>query len=205
MFDSGISAKELISDIINETDIAIPIQNKQYIYWLNSIEQMLYSEIIKEQYRVKLTIEEEDEDCIIDLSEIVIPNAQTPIFEDVYAFYGDKTQYMKSTETSGAIFPNSYYKCENNLKYNPVKPITEAEIIFIVRPKLKSVNSEDEIQAGNVSIPLEFLDLVKSRLRGEAYKIANEDAVAAKWINDYNVYTETFRSWIENKAPKFGM
>ena len=49
MFDSGTTAKELIEAIQNEADIAPDIPEDSYIQWLNSVEQLLYSEVIKEQ------------------------------------------------------------------------------------------------------------------------------------------------------------
>ena len=49
MFDSGISAADLIADIITEADVAYPITNRSYVGWLTALEQLIYSEIIKEQ------------------------------------------------------------------------------------------------------------------------------------------------------------
>jgi len=54
-------------------------------------------------------------------------------------------------------------------------------------------------------LPIEFIDLAKAKLRGEAYKVANEDSLAAKWINDYNMLVETFKAWIERERANFGM
>ena len=54
-------------------------------------------------------------------------------------------------------------------------------------------------------LPVEFIDLVKAKLRGEAYKLANEDNHAAKWLNDYNTLLETFKAWIADKSANFGM
>ena len=54
-------------------------------------------------------------------------------------------------------------------------------------------------------IPLEFIDLVKAKLRGEAYKLVNEDGIASKWLNDYNILLETFKLWITSKSSNFGI
>ena len=56
MFDSGISVKDLVEELkTTEVDIALEIPNATYVSWLNSLQQLLYSEIIKEQK--KKTIE----------------------------------------------------------------------------------------------------------------------------------------------------
>ena len=44
-----------------------------------------------------------------------------------------------------------------------------------------------------------------AELRGEAYKLCNEDAVAAKWLNDYNALLDSFRQWLVLRQPNFGM
>lgn len=49
MFNSGISAKDLIDEVMNEVDIAIPITEQSLVNELNALERMLYSEVIKEQ------------------------------------------------------------------------------------------------------------------------------------------------------------
>ena len=49
MFDSGISAKALIAELQSEVDVALPITNSTYATWLNSLQWLLYSAIIKEQ------------------------------------------------------------------------------------------------------------------------------------------------------------
>ena len=53
-------------------------------------------------------------------------------------------------------------------------------------------------------LPYEFLDMVKAKLRGEAYKIANENSIAANWLNDYNAILMDFRAWVETKRASFG-
>jgi hypothetical protein len=54
-------------------------------------------------------------------------------------------------------------------------------------------------------LPAEFIELAKAKLRGESYKYANEDGLAAKWLNDYNALLETFKVWVQSKSANFGI
>ncbi len=202
MFNGIITAKELIDTLKNEVDIAIPIPDETYILWLNTAEQLLYTEIIKEQ---KLYIQKvsEIESGIVELVNIGVSQEENLMrFEDVYAVYADSTQLIKSTLTSGVIFPNTYFKSGNNIGLNIAEGTEDIKIIYFVKPALKTTKNYDK---ETLKVPVEFVSLIAARLRGEAYKLANEDALAAKWINEYNVLLETFKAWINNKAPQFGM
>lgn len=203
MFDSGISVKNLIDELKNtEVDIALEIPNITYVTWLNALQQILYTEIIKEQkkrvFKPPFNIEE-------GISLEAENNENKPSFEDIHAVYADDTQLIKSTVTSGVIFPNTYYKNNEKLYFNTKEQPTELTVVYYVKPKLVKTDEEDEIGEGNVMIPIEFIDLVKAKLRGEAYKLANEDNIAAKWLNDYNNLLETFKVWIASKSSTFGM
>ena len=204
MFDSGISVKNLIKELkTTEVDVALEIPNATYVTWLNALQQVLYTEIIKEQRKV--VIEQYPQNPFPIMSFLGEDDENVPVFEDIYAVYADKTQLMKSTLTSGVIFPNTFYKDNNGVGFN-VNPEPETlTIIYIARPALVEVGEDDEIKNANVMIPIEFIDLVKSKLRGEAYKLANEDNLAAKWLNDYNTLLETFKAWRAEKSPNFGI
>jgi hypothetical protein len=197
MFDSGISVKDLIDELNAEVDIALDIPNTAYAGWLNSLQQLLYSEIIKEQKKVVVELPASG---VISLSSPLGIDENRTRFEDIYAIYANDKQLIKSTLASGKIFPDTFYKINNDVGINATPIPSEVEIIYIVKPLLvKNINE------ANVMIPIEFIDLVKSKLRGEAYKLANEDGIAAKWLNDYNMLLETFKVWIAEKSPNFGI
>ena len=348
MFDSGITAETLITEIQNEADIApdIPIEN--YVQWLNSVEQLLYSEVIKEQKKytfdiasplvkseinlwplfdnqtvgdIELTVTEDGKykvhttngsdhaitgatftknitlpagdyvlsdngtayysaydkrdyrtiikdavnghiyaylepldgsndakpftltkDTLVTLCVRVFPGApfvngysywpqlmrgseKTPFvkperrpslvcgypvydseaavrFEDVHAVYVDGRQLIKTTLASGAVFADSYYKDDNHLGLRLLELPVDMTVVYAVRPRLKTPGT---IITDTVKVPVEFIDLVKAKLRGEAYKLANEDSLAAKWLSDYNILLETFKMWAANKQPEFGL
>lgn len=203
MFDSGISVKELVDELISEVDIALDIPNATYVSWLNSLQQLLYTEVIKEQKKTTVQATENQ----INISSIEVGSDENkPRFEDIYTIYADRRQLIKSTVASGVIFRDTFYKNNGNIGYNTKKAPTEITIIYIVRPAIIQVTSHGNITEGvNVMLPIEFIDLAKAKLRGEAYKLANEDALAAKWLNDYNTLLETFKVWIAEKSPNFGL
>lgn len=208
MFDSGISVKNLLKELNTEVDIALDIPDATYVQWLNSLQQLLYTEFIKEQKRVVIVSPTENP-IAID-SKLVETNENPPRFEDIHAVYADEIQLIKSTVTSGIIFPYTYFKDDNKIGYNTTRTVDgvmevpgELQIVYFVKPKL--IDSENIADNDNVMIPIEFIDLVKAKLRGEAYKLANEDSLAAKWLNDYNVLLETFKLWLSEKASNFGL
>ena len=212
MFDSGITAHNLIKGLKDEVDIAIPITEQSYIDWLNSLEQLLYSEVIKEQNKVTIRGVHGSIPVSIPMdnisAEVTNDNEGDIRFEDIHAVYADDKQLIKSTVASGVLFPYSYYKEGDALKINfghgdgTVAQDKSVRIVYFVKPALKT---ESTAAFTNVMVPVEFIDLVKAKLRGEAYKVANEDSLAAKWLNDYNILLETFKAWLSDKQPTFGM
>lgn len=200
MFDSGIKVKDLIDQIKDEADISAPISDDSYILWITALEQLLYTEIIKEQSVLEVAIPTSSE---IDLSELQVASGESPVrFENIHAVYADRVQLIKSTAASGVIFPNTYYKQKNGIGLNIQGDAKKLRIVYFVRPSEKSVSRAD---TETVKLPIEFIDLVKARLRGEAYKVANEDNLAAKWIGDYNTLLEAFKTWIAEKQAAFGL
>lgn len=200
MFDSGIKASVLIEQIKNEADIAIPIAKESYVSWLNALEQLLYTELIQEQGKIEL---DGVKGSVIGIDTLDVPNGENAVrFEDIHTIYADQTQLTLSTVASGVIFPDTYYKIGNDIGVNLKKEPEKVKIVYFVKPELKTT---DNISTKNVMIPVEFIDLAKAKLRGEAYKVANEGELAAMWINDYNVLLETFKAWLSGKQPEFGM
>lgn len=208
MFKSSVAVGKLVEDLRNEVDIALPIPNHTYLEWLNSLEQLLYSEIIQEQ---KEYILKNPENTDIAYASMAVEGDRVR-FEDIVAVFVNDVQLIKSSVLSGQIFPNCYYKKdEDNLGLNvyiqPEDTIEKIRVIYRPRPKLKEVKGDNETISADdyVMLPEEFVELARAKLRGEAYKLANEDLLAAKWLNEYNVMLENFRVWIAEKQSTFGL
>jgi hypothetical protein len=205
MFDSRITASKLIEELKEEVDIAIQIPNSSYISWLNSLQQLLYSEVIKEQKETEGVSLDFKGTKYFEFANMEQEMGESPIrYEDVHAVYtSNGTQLIESTTASSVIFPNTYWKVgSKSIGVNISAESGGIRIIYFVRPE---IIEEATVAMKNVMIPIEFIDLVKAKLRGEAYKLANEDVLAAKWLNDYNALLETFKAWITAKMPTFGL
>lgn len=200
MFNSGVKTKDLIQQIRDEADISYDISDEIYLSWLNALEQLMYTELIREQGKI---IIDNFTGSVVDIGELPVANGENAVrFEEIYAVYADDTQLIKSTVASGTIFPDSYYKIGNNIGLNIKKDSCKLEIIYFVKPELKTIDTMD---AKNVMLPIEFIDMAKAKIRGDAYKLANEDELSAKWLNDYNVLLETFKAWLSSKQAEFGI
>ena len=196
MFDSGKTVSELITEIKAEADVSLKIPDATYIGWLNELEQLCYTEIIKEQREIDI----KNPTSPISVSDLTVSEDEAPIrFEDIYTIYADYVQLSKTTLASGYIFPDTFFKKGNDIGFNYDGLIMDMKIIYFAKPKVKK--SAD----GNVMLPIEFMHMAKAKLRGEAYKLVNEDALASKWLNDYNIAIENFKTWCNNKSSQFGM
>lgn len=203
MFDSGIKIADVISAIRKEADISYPISDDYYLECASSIEQMIYSEIFKIQQKIELDLNDEkltktNNGVIVDISKVDVDVNEAKLrYEDIHTVFADEIQLIETNYTSGDIFPNCYYKDKNNLavvadNFNKIK------IYYYIRPAIKTTGDE------NVMLPYEFLYVLKAKLRGEAYKLANEENLAAKWLSDYNVGLDTIKIWVQSKNAKFG-
>lgn len=216
MFDSGITAKSIIDEIQSEADIEIPIDDKFFIDVLNSVEQLLYSDIIREQRSRNVNmyigiagenhcVNIKDEIAFTDFSENKKPDEDEMRFSDIVAVYNSGQQLIKTT-VQGAVyngFQDCYYDASGKLGLS-IRDACEVDVIYNARPALKTLTADNKVGDGNVMLPVEFIGLVKAKLRGEAYKLANEDNLAAKWLNDYNAQLNDFTAWCQARKPQFG-
>lgn len=208
MYDSGISAKEMISMLQTEVDIALPIPNKTYIDWLNAIEQFLYSGIIHDQQ----IYTDNNVQFINGTANIILSDIDDKIiYDDIYTVYIDYPsgiQLIKCNTATADLFNNCYYgeAGDKTLHINyPDDSIKSVTVIYFSRPPLKTVDSSDNIDDGNVAVPLEFVDMIRAKLRAEAYMLVNENLLASNWFNVYNTQLEYFKQWLQQRSAQFGM
>lgn len=202
MYKSGITVAKLIESLKEEADISIAVPNSAWVRAINAVEQFLYTEVLKEYIAVHIDYNDLADAAIV-IGEIPVPTgAAVPEFDDIIRVFADENEVERTGAVGFYEFPEKQLYCpgyDGTMKLN--LPETPDEIILIVRlrPALKDENSADE-----VALPPEFIDLAASRMRGEIYKIANEDGLAAKWLADYNSLLESFKIWAAKRNDRFG-
>ena len=202
MFDSGISVKSFIDDIKSEADIAPDITDAKYISWINALEQVLYSDIILEQRKADIAVSDSEGEYIKKVPIKKVENEADVRFEDIISVFKGDTQLIKTSLLSGGIFDDCWFNNGGALWVNTTfkNEDNKITVFYHVRPAEKS-GADGE----NIMLPAEFMDLMYSYVRAEAYKYANEDALSAKWQVEYNARLDTFIAWINARRPSFGM
>lgn len=193
MYDCGITAKAFIETIRAEADISIPVPDASYLRWINTVEQFLYAEILEEYVRVTLPWAGET----IALTEI----GEGVIYDDIVSVYGDDAELDRAGVIAGTDVtdrPMYWTDYRGNLVLRMPETPSEVTVVYRLRPALKTDGTE------NICIPSEWLDMLAARLRAEAYKIANEDGQAGKWMQDYNAQLETFGVWAARRNERYG-
>lgn len=208
MFDSGVKASDFIAALKTEADIAPDIPDMYFVDWLNYVEQTLYDNVIKEENAASYSVPADtgdDKGFRFYSAEYDDIDQNAPVrFEDIVSVTFATRGLTKVSMNTGEkkLFPYCYYReGEESFKCYIPATIGTLVVVYTVRPTPKTITN---IATQNIMVPPEFLDLVRAKLRGEAYKFANEDALAAKWLNDYNQQIEYFRAWIASNKSTFG-
>lgn len=203
MFDSGYSAEKLVEEIENETNMTYPVTRECYLEWINLCEQSLYSDIIREEavdeapYAEKLSVWD------IPCEHSCMDSLRPDDIRGVYLCVGGKRHELEYITNEhylrGLGTPYAYAKNGNNLFFRCPNEKTDGTLLFLktVRPAPKRLNAGKI--TGTILLPAEFVELVRCRLRGEKYRLMNEDSLCAKWINEYNSHLETFKEYIEER------
>ena len=202
MYNSGITASELINSVRGEADISPELPDSFLYRIINTSEQFIYTEILKEYVSETIAYADITNDKL-DLSVINVPTgAANVVYDDVVRVFADSEEIERAGAGGVFQFPEKqlyYTKYDGNISFSLNSYPNEITVIYRLRPILKS-----EANDGIIAIPPEFTELIAARLRGESYKVANEDGLAAKWLSDYNTQLESFKIWAAARNERYG-
>lgn len=176
-----------------------------YVDCMNTVEQLLYSEVIREQANICVAGRNLSNEAI-DLSSLPVGENEAPIcYEDIHCVFSDEIQLIETNLTSNSIFLHSYCKESGKLRINVKEKPQELKITYFVRPAIRAIGENNVITGGNIHLPVFFMDLIRAKVRGEIYMLAGEYAHAANWLGIYNAQLENFKAYVQMHTPTFGL
>lgn len=199
IYESTVTAAELVAAIKAELEI-IPLPGELSLArWLGTLEQLAWSEVVRMRRAARVATE----DSKIALDVIYVPEGEDPVKAcDVCTVYLNGMQIMHGSAEEGFLFaPESlvwHVSGEHEITVDGANDGSVATIIYYARPKRRTGLE------GKVALPDEFIELAASCLKGEAYRAANEDVLAAKWLADYNQKLDAFGNWCDRRRAGGG-
>ncbi len=201
VYNSGYSSTDVCDILREEVDIQSYIGPRYCARWITSLEQLLYADIIKDYRTATVNLINGERFDLDDITHDDLSRAVT--FDDIVKMYDEDEELVKCSPIAAhqfkdekAIYWREGDKYFAKLLRGGVEKLT---IIYKAMPYPKTEDPDT-----NVYVPIEWLEMVLSKVRGEAYKIAGDDAQAAKWLNDYNTQLESFKAWVAERQKWFG-
>ena len=159
MYKSGMTAGALFKILREDVDISLSVDDSLLLLWLDALQQMLYSEIIREQRLTRIVGEG---DAVLYTSLSCGVDESIPEARDIVGVFADNVEAQRVSGGIGRILHGerpSWYDGDSAICMMLPVPAREVQIAHVVRPLAATVDSE-------VCVPPEFLPMVLSRLRG---------------------------------------
>lgn len=183
MLHSSITVGRLLEQVEKDMGLYQEIDRTVYFDALNECLCRLYNEVIDERASAL---------CVSDEGKIAYGNIPTVAGQDSVrqtdirsVRYAEKPLQYLPPERFDAVksTDGDFYTVKRDGIYlTPTRSTTKLSVTYTVRPQRFGAGDLN----GGVPFPNEYLFLLRAKLRGEAYKLVNEDALAAKWLAEYN-------------------
>lgn len=195
MFTSTTDVRTLLDETISEMGLYEEIPRATYRRVLNETIGRLYGEVVREEREVLCS---PDVDGAVAISSVSLPSDNAPLREEdilgihkgsqVIHYLPPSHFHLVSSEDG-----NFYTVKDQSIRFTPTFTEHGMRVIYLCRPKPYSESDEGRM----LPIPDEYLSLLRAKLRGEIFKLANEDSLAAKWLGEYNAALPAFAAYCE--------
>ena len=204
MYRSTQTAKELIDELSDEMDVWEPFPPEWYLSFINQVEQSLYAHSLLFPEKKVLSPRREGGRMGEVLLSGAVENA-SPREEDIVAVYADHARELTPVSPDlFSLFPASYFvEGEGDaakIVYRPARSEC-LTVYFRRRPTPKTLDNYDE---EHLAIPDEYVELLKEKLRGEAFFAVGEAEEAKNHLGAYNAYLNSFLLWAGERKQVLG-
>ena len=200
MMHASLTAASLFDDVLEAMGLFSPPPRSFFRDVLNECLTRLYTELVCESHTQTLSVNGQ----YLPYESLHSPTGTPVRREDILAVYADERQarHLRADLhglASDAEKENFFATDEGGVCL--ALPAATLRVRFLLRPPLCTEENE-----ASYAIPLyaEFMPLLRARLLGEGYKEAGEDALAAKWLAEYNHALDGFAAYLATRKVKEG-
>lgn len=192
MFICNTNAKTLLDETVEELKLYGNIPRATFRRVLNETLGRLYNEVV---YEVREAAGKSVSGEIALSSLPVSADSSNVREEDVLRVFhaGSELQYLPPRRF--ALVSNNdgnfYTVQDGKILLSPSFSGYTLQVSYLRRPRPYSEGDEGRM----LPMPEEYVSLVRAKLRGEIYKLANEDALSAKWLGEYNATLPAFAAY----------
>lgn len=204
MYRSSQTAQELIEELSAEMDVWEAFPPEWYLRFINALEQTLYSHSLLFPERVTLMPERSRE----KMGSVPLRSAvrnDFPREEDILRVYADSNRELSRMSPDLApLFPCTYFVAgegENAALFFRPACTAKLTVYYRMRPAEKNLSN---YQTEHLAIPDEYLELLKEKLRGEAFLAVGEPEEAKNHLGAYNAYLSSFLLWAKDQNHRIG-
>lgn len=198
MYNSETTFSRVFEMLSDDIDISRDILSTHIVRWICSLEQLLYSDIIKDYRSCEITM---SGNSFSEGSLPTITDEKKPIFDDIVKVYVGTTELVRTGVIGAYQFQNDlpiYWHDGKDVQIRTPDDVKKVTVIYKARP------DTDPNFERSIKVPYEWFDMVLAKVRGEAYKLAGDDAQAAKWLGDFNAQLESFKLWVAERQKWYG-
>ena len=189
MFVSSTNAKTILDEVMAEMGLYTALPRTVFRRVLNEALGRLYGEVVLGRRTVNATSASGE----ISLSSIPLPQECASLREeDVLAVRHGTEMLTYLPPARFALVSNNdgkFFTVENGkIRLSPSFSGYSLTLTLRERPRPFSQNDEGR----PLPMPDEYVGLIRAKLMGEIFKLANEDALSAKWLSEYNAILPAF-------------
>ena len=201
MYQSTQTAKEFVDALSEEMDVWEAFPLTRYLDWINAVEQPLYAHSVC--FPARRVVHPTVRCGQVALADAV--GNSSPREEDILRIYTDRRRELTPMEADLApLFPYSYCVsgegAEATVRYLP-RGVRTLEIYYRCRPTPKT---PENYETEHIALPDEYLELLREKVRGEAFFAAGEAGEAQNHLGAYQAYLDSFLIWAKDRKHEVG-
>lgn len=193
MFTSHLRIREFLDGLTADMGLYNDRDRAFYRERMNEALSFLYAAVIRERAEGKTT----PLGGLIACEDIPTPDGTAAVQpSDVLAVYcgSHQLRYLppENLHAADGMRCCFYTVTEDGILLSHTDTVQPLRVIFTIRPPQYGAESEETF----VPMPEEFLPLLAAKIRGDVYRAAGEDELAAKWLSVYNALLSDFYDYL---------